>query len=171
MKLRELSFVALDFETATRARESACAVALVRVARGQIVERTAHLIRPDDPDFEFTYIHGITWDHVADAPVFAEVWNAVQPMLEGVAFLAAHNAPFDRGVLHACCRQAGLTPPALPFRCTVALARRTWQLPSARLPVVCSHLGIPLAHHNPLSDAEACARILMAAAAQGKIVA
>jgi DNA polymerase III subunit epsilon len=165
----ELSFVALDFETATHAPESACAVALVRVVGGRIVERSAHLIRPDDPEFAFTWVHGITWEHVAEAPPFAEVWNTVQPMLEGAPFLAAHNAPFDRGVLHACCYQAGLSPPDLPFRCTVALARRTWRLPSARLPVVCSHLGIPLHHHDPLSDAEACARILLAAAREGAV--
>ena len=71
MKLDELSFVALDFETATHAPESACALALVRVVGGRIVERSAHLIRPEDPAFEFTWVHGITWDHVADAPPFA----------------------------------------------------------------------------------------------------
>jgi len=38
-----------------------------------------------------------------------------------------------------------------------------WRLPSARLPAVCAHLGIPLDHHNAISDAEACARIAIAA--------
>jgi DNA polymerase-3 subunit epsilon len=31
------------------------------------------------------------------------------------------------------------------------------------LPNVCSYLGIPLDHHNAASDAEACARIVLAA--------
>ena len=46
-------------------------------------------------------------------------------------------------------------------------ARRTWGLPRNRLPDVCAHLGIALEHHDPLSDAEACARIAIAARAEG----
>jgi len=53
------------------------------------------------------------------------------------------------------------------FVCTVRLARRVWNLHPARLPDVCRHLGIPLRHHDPLSDATACAKIVLAARAQG----
>ena len=40
------TFVALDFETADYGRDSACALALVRVAAGMIVQRAIHYIRP-----------------------------------------------------------------------------------------------------------------------------
>ncbi len=156
-------FVAIDFETADPEPDSACAVALVRVEKDVIVHRARRLIRPPRREFTFTWVHGITWEHVAGEPAFAEVWRDVRSVLDGAGFLAAHNAPFDRGVLEACCRAAGLTPPALPFRCTVQLARERWNLFPTKLPDVCRFLGIPLAHHEPLSDAEACARIVIAA--------
>ena len=40
------TFVAIDFETADYGRDSACALALVRVAAGVIVQRAFHYIRP-----------------------------------------------------------------------------------------------------------------------------
>lgn len=162
---RPPSFVAIDFETADYGRDSACAVGLVRVEHGQIVDRTVRLIRPPRPHFIFTYIHGITWPMVVREPAFGEVWPSLVPLLDGVEFLAAHNASFDRSVLSACCAAAGVSAPALEFQCTVRLARQVWNLRPANLPAVCSHLGIALKHHDAGSDAEACARIVIAAAA------
>jgi DNA polymerase-3 subunit epsilon len=156
-------FVAIDFETADYYRDSACAVGLVRVERGRIVERSHYLIRPPRRRFVFTYLHGITWEMVADQPTFGELWPDLTAGLEKAAFLSAHNAAFDRSVLLACCAAYGLKPPSLPFLCTVDLARQTWDLFPTKLPDVCSHLNIPLEHHNPASDAEACALIVLAA--------
>ncbi len=157
------TFVALDFETADYPRDSACALGLVRVENHRIVRRTYHLIRPPRRRFSFTYLHGITWEDVAHQPTFAELWPSLTPFLEGVDFLAAHNASFDRSVLQRCCETAGLTPPALPFECTVRLARQTWDIFPTKLNDVCDHLGITLKHHHAASDAEACALIVIAA--------
>jgi DNA polymerase-3 subunit epsilon len=84
-------------------------------------------------------------------------------MLDGADQLAAHNAAFDRGVLHTCCHFAGHPSPKLPFICTMHLARRTWGIYPTKLSDVCRRLGLQLRHHDPLSDAEACARIVIAA--------
>jgi DNA polymerase III subunit epsilon len=157
------TFVALDFETADYSPDSACALGLVRVENHQVVERAYSLIKPPRRRFVFTYIHGITWEDVASQPTFAELWPTYGPMLEGIDFLAAHNASFDRSVLHRCCDAAGLAPPEIPFRCTVQLARRTWNLKPAKLNNVCDYLGITLKHHHAASDAEACALIVIAA--------
>ena len=161
--LQHPPFVAIDFETADRPADSACAVALVRVEGLQIVQRKACLLRPPRRHFVFSYVHGITWDDVADAPTFAQAWPALNAMLDGAAFLAAHNASFDRRVLEACCCAAGLAAPSLPFECTLQLARRVWGLKPAKLPDVCAHLGLALQHHDPASDAVACAHIVIAA--------
>jgi len=157
------TFVAIDFETADTGRDSACAIGLIRVEAGRIVARESRLIRPPRRSFQFTSIHGIAWEHVAEAPAFREVWMALRGLLEGADFLAAHNASFDRSVLHACCAAADLEPPALPFECTVRLARRRWGIRPTTLPDVCRVLDLDLRHHDALSDAEACARILLAA--------
>lgn len=164
MALARATFVAIDFETADYGRDSACAVALVRVEKGRVVRREAQLIRPPRRRFEFTYIHGITWNDVAEAPTFGEAWPNLAGVLEGADFLAAHNASFDRGVLEACCQVARLPSPELPFRCSMQLARKTWGIYPTKLPDVCARLAIPLRHHDAASDAEACARILIAAA-------
>lgn len=157
------AFVALDFETANHYRNSACAIALVRVVRGHITRRASHLIRPPFRRFDFTHLHGLTWRDVRDAPTFAELWPQLLHLLDGVQLVAAHNAGFDRGVLRACCEWYGMSTPAVPFTCTVQLARRVWGLRPTKLPDVARHLGLRLDHHDPLSDAEACARIMIAA--------
>lgn len=163
-------FTAIDFETADNGRDSACAVAAVVVADDVIVDRYRTLIRPPRERMLFTHIHGLRWEDVRDAPDFGAVWPTFRKYLACSAFLVAHNAPFDRGVLNACCAAAGVAGPRKRFACTVDAARRTWRLPRNRLPDVCRHLAIPLDHHDPLSDAEACARIAIAARQAGTVL-
>ncbi|MBD2098579.1 3'-5' exonuclease [Trichocoleus sp. FACHB-591] len=157
------TFVAIDFETADRGRGSACAVGLIRVENHQIVQRLHFLIRPPRRRFEFSHIHGITWPDVAQQPTFGELWPNITPLLQDADFIAAHNAPFDKGVLYACCDAYEIIKPQQNFICTVQLARCTWNIRPTKLPNVCQHLGIELEHHQALSDAEACARIVIAA--------
>ena len=157
------AFVAIDFETANRSPSSACALSVVRVEGQRIAGKSVSLIRPPTSQFEFSHIHGITWEHVAAKRAFADVWKTLVPMIEGAEFLAAHNARFDRDVLVACCRNARIAIPNHPFVCTVELARLKWNLYPTKLPNVCEFLGLPLRHHDPLSDAAACAEIVLAA--------
>jgi len=161
------AFVAIDFETAGRSPDSACSVGVVRAEDGEVVTREVRLIRPPSPLFAFTHIHGITWEDVADAPDFGAVWRDLRPLLRGADFIAAHWAPFDRSVLFSCCRGHGLVPPRLPFVCTVRLARAQWGIYPTKLPDVCRHLGLDLNHHEALSDALACAGIVLRAQAEG----
>jgi len=165
------TFVAIDFETADYGADSACAVGLVRVEGWTVVAREARLIRPPRRYIRFTYIHGITWSHVEDAPIFADVWPQLRGMVDGADYVVAHNAGFDRGVLQTCCRLARLDVPRLPFVCSMREARRKWGIRPTTLPDVCRHLGLSLKHHDALSDAEAAARIMIAARAEGAISA
>ena len=157
------TFVALDFETADNERDSACAVGLVRVKNNQIVQRSYYLIRPPRQRFKFTHIHGISWHEVADKPSFGELWSTISPIISEAGFLAAHNASFDKGVLYACCDAHGINRPKQEFTCTVQLARKTWNIHPTKLPNVCEYLGLELDHHQALSDAVACAQIVIAA--------
>ena len=157
------TFVALDFETADSSRDSACAIGLVRVENNQIVDRAHYLIRPPRRRVLFTHIHGIRWRDVADQPGFGKIWQLVEPLLRDADFIAAHNAAFDQSVLYACCDAHCLPRPPHQFICTVQLARQTWNLYPTKLPNVCQFLDIALNHHQALSDAEACAQIVIAA--------
>jgi DNA polymerase-3 subunit epsilon len=161
------TFAAIDFETADYGRDSACAVAVVRVEGLAIVDRASYYIRPPRRQFMFSYVHGISWSDVIDAPTFRQLWPSLRTKLDGVEFLAAHNASFDRAVLHTCCERARLNTPAHAFQCTVRLARTVWNIYPTTLPDVCKRLDIPLRHHDAGSDAEACARIVIAAIEAG----
>ncbi|HAZ07970.1 MAG TPA: exonuclease [Elusimicrobia bacterium] len=160
-------FVAIDFETADSGYDSACSVGLVRVENGAIVQKVVEFIQPPRFLFEFTHIHGIDWSMVADKPSFGEIWPKLAEILHGADFMAAHHAPFDNGVLTACCKAAKLPKPPHRFVDTVKLARDTWRIYPTKLPDVCRRLSIALNHHEALSDAEACAQIVIAAQKQG----
>jgi DNA polymerase-3 subunit epsilon len=158
-----MNFVAIDFETANYQARSACSVGLVKVVGGEIVDTAVHFIRPPTREFVFTYIHGLTWKDVAKSDDFGKLWPTLESFFDGAQFIAAHNAPFDKGVLHACCAHYGIAAPSLAFHCTVQIARRAWNIYPTKLPNVCRYLGIDLNHHEALSDAVACARIVLAA--------
>ena len=98
------------------------------------------------------------------SPTFKQVWAQIATRIERADALVAHNASFDRRVLHACCDFYQIPPPKQNFICTVALARERWNLYPTKLPDVCRYLNIELDHHQALSDARACAEIVIAAA-------
>jgi len=47
--------------------------------------------------------------------------------------------------------------------CSMRLARRTWGIYPTTLPEVCRFLKLPVQHHDPGADAEACAGIVISA--------
>jgi DNA polymerase-3 subunit epsilon len=165
----ELNFVAIDFETAQYAPESACSVGLALFRDGQAQASYYSLIRPPvlyiRPDF--TAIHGLTVDDVRGAPGFAALWEAAILPFIGDMPLAAHNASFDMGVLRAVLERHGLPVPPLRYFCTLMLSRRVWPgLRSHSLPNLGAHFGIQYEAHNALDDARTCGDIACLAAAR-----
>jgi DNA polymerase-3 subunit epsilon len=162
-----MKLVAIDFETADRWADSACAMGMVSIEKGKITKKGYRLIRPPRRHFVFSYIHGISWADVEAQPTFNEVWDHFASFWKNADYFLAHNAPFDRNVLTACCSAARRRPPKAPFICTVRVARSHWNFRPANLPTVCTHLGISLKHHNAASDALACASIALRAMKEG----
>lgn len=154
-------YVALDFETSGYAAHSACAVGLCRIEDGVVTDSFYSLIRPPSSRVLFTHVHGLTWSMLKDAPTFTELWPQLVAFMEGSHALLAHNAGFDRRVLHASCQALELVQPQLPFLCTLKGARRSLPLASRALDSVCGYFGIPLDHHHAGSDARACAEIYL----------
>jgi len=157
-----MKIVAMDFETATTRADSACALALVTLHHGEIADQSSFLFRPPRRSFQFTYLHGISWDNVRTEPTFSDRVPEILNIIADADYLAAHNAGFDRKVLYTCMAQAGQPRPTAPFVCTLKIARRVWRWRRNSLDEVCRQLNIPLDHHNHASDALACARILQA---------
>ncbi len=162
-----MTLVAIDFETSGREAHSACAVGLARIEDGRVAECFHTLLRPPSSRVLYTDIHGLTWAMLKDAPAFSDVWPEIGRFLEGAEYLVAHNASFDRRVLAACLERAALPPLRVPFLCTLKGSRRSLPLESRRLNVVCGYFGIPLCHHNAVSDAAACAAVYLRLRAMG----
>lgn len=160
-------FLSIDFETANYGSDSACAIGLVLVENGTIIDEEVRLIRPPTSDFFFTHIHGLTWQNVETEPNFGDLWPDIAPYFEGVDFLSAHNSGFDAKVLKSCCETYSLTAPETEFVCTVKLARKMWDIRPTKLPNVAHYLGLDLDHHDALSDSRACANIIIAAENDG----
>ena len=156
-------FAAIDFETANSARSSVCAVGLVVVRDGQIVDKFYSLIKPE-PDY-YTYrcsqVHGLCAADTDDAPVFPDVWRQIEPLIDGLP-LVAHNKAFDESCLKAVFRVYQMDYPDYPFHCTCIASRRRWPGGRHTLDVVAARCGYDLKnHHHALADAEACAAIAL----------
>lgn len=156
-------FLAIDFETANYASDSACAIGVVRVQNHKITAHEHFLIKPPSSEFVFTHIHGITWNCVAKSPTFKDLWPTLKPYFDGVDFVVAHNVGFDRKVFASCCARYGIELPKLEYQCTVQLARKKLKIFPTNLPAVCQRLNIELNHHDAMSDALACAKIAIEA--------
>jgi len=160
-----LNFTAIDFETANGASASPCAVGLVKVAEGKIVDSFSTLIKPPYPNDWFATgnigVHGIHPQDVVDAPTWAE---ALEEMLGfiGSDDLIAHNAGFDMGVLKASAALIEYELPDLRYGCSLVMARKTYNLDSYRLNQVAYAIGHEeFDHHDALADSDACARIVI----------
>jgi DNA polymerase-3 subunit epsilon len=160
-----MRWAAVDFETATFSRASACALGVVVVEDGTELHRQSWLIRPprNEYDARNIEIHGIRPHDTEDAPHFGEVWGEAMSLI-GDRAIIAHNAGFDVGVIRGGCDEYELAPPSSRYLCTVQLSRRTWpELSAHKLPIVAGHVGnIELDHHDALSDAAACSSIMRA---------
>ncbi|MGB3730803.1 3'-5' exonuclease [Microbacterium sp.] len=163
-----LDFTAIDFETANSSPASACSVGLVRVRDGQVVAQTGWLIQPPAGHDEFnewnTRIHGL----YAEDVIGADTWTQQIDRLcafAGADVLVAHNAGFDMNVLRRACEATGIDAPPYRSLCSLAVARKTYDLGSYKLPLAAAAAGFgAFPHHDALADARACAQIVIDAA-------
>nr|WP_242061545.1 3'-5' exonuclease [Microbacterium ureisolvens] len=163
-----MDFTAIDFETANSSNASACAVGLVRVRDGRIVDKTGWLIRPPaghDVFFELNVrIHGIRSEDVADAATWTQQLAPLAAFV-GDDILVAHNAGFDMAVLKRACDATGDECPPYRYACSLQVARKVYRLESYRLPFVAAEAGFAdFPHHNATADALACAHVMIDAA-------
>ncbi len=160
-----MNFVAIDFETATGSRSSACAVAIVTAEDGNIVDQYYQLIQPPGNFYWWKNIevHGITPEHTWNAPLFADIFHDVAKRLQ-FNTIVAHNEAFDRTVLANTMDYYGLDDSRIsldkPWECTMKIYRHKGFRP-CNLKACCDAMGIELQHHNALSDALACAKLYL----------
>ncbi len=162
-ELHRLRFAALDFETATEERGSACAIGVAVVERGQLVRSESFLVRPPRNQYSSynTAVHGIEPHHTARAGEFPEVWRAAAEVI-GDHPVVAHNVSFDLGVLRKSLDAYGSSCEVASVYCSLMLSRRVWPgLMSYSLPPLARWLGLEVRkHHDAREDAIACAELV-----------
>ena len=168
-----VDFTAIDFETANSHASSACSVGLVRIRDGKVVDRARWLIKPPAGHDEFLpfniKIHGVTPEMVEHAAGWADQLTELREFI-GEDIAVAHNAGFDMGVIRAACAETIMPTPKLRYLCTVQLSRKTYDIPSHRLPLAAAAAGFgEFSHHEALADAEACAAIAIDAARRHEV--
>ena len=163
-----LDFTAIDFETANSSNASACAVGLARVRDGRVVARAGWLIQPPpghDRFFDLNVrIHGIRPEDVIGAKGWSEQLGDLAAFA-GADVLVAHNAGFDMTVIRRACEATGDVCPPYRYVCSLQVSRKTYDIPSYRLPLVAAEAGFgEFPHHDASADALACAHIMIDAA-------
>ena len=158
-----MKIVALDFETANRYPQSACALGVAVYEDGEIKDSFEWYFRPFERYNFFTnsYINNIYKEDVADCEDFSYYYEELGRVVDD-AVIIAHNAAFDIGVLNALCDYFRLPRFTNPYLDTVRLARIHYPMtPNHRLYTMAKYLGIELNHHNGQSDAYACLMIML----------
>ena len=149
-------FTAIDFETMTAERTSACAIGIVRVENCTIVQKFYSLIKPvpDDREKNNSHVHGITPEMVEHAPTWEELWPTIRHFFEDQV-IVCHNGDFDIDVMQRTSRYYGI-------KFSTANVFDTMMITHMSLADSCAMGGIPLDnHHDALGDATACAYIML----------
>lgn len=161
-----MNFCALDFETATHERNSACELGICVVEDSKIISTKTWLIKP--PSFPYFNqrnidVHGILPSDVKDALTFDDIWHEVEEMMYG-NLMIAHNASFDASVLRSCLDYYDLFRPKLNYLCSIQIAKKSWNyLPKYGLKPLAEYHNIKFKHHRAGADAEVCAQISLLA--------
>lgn len=157
-----MEYTAIDFETASVLRDSACSIGLVRFNEdGEDIDSFYSLIRPPVLRFDSvcTAVHHLDPEDIALAPTFLDIWGDVSSFI-GRTPLVAHNAQFDMGVLSHTLHSWGLGCPEWNYYCTLSLSRKLWRgRDSYRLTALADELGWKYDAHNALADALVCGRL------------
>lgn len=156
-------YVVIDVETACSNVSSICQIGIVGFRDGAVLFEYETLVDPLDRFSSFnTRVHGIEAHHVVGQPCYGDVHGTVDAHLAGRTTVA--HSYFDKGALAAACRIHERTIIQTTWLDSVRVAKRAWpELASHRLNVVSRHLGIPLRHHDALSDARAAGMIVVRA--------
>jgi DNA polymerase III subunit epsilon len=152
-------YAVVDVETTGLARDDRIVSAAVyRLdAQGNVED---HWYTPVNPqrDPGPVWIHGLTSEVLADAPLFPEIAAAFAERLDG-RVLVAHNAVFDWSMIAREYARARQTAPVRQRLCTIALSKELrLPLPNHKLESLAAHYGVVQQRaHHALDDARVLA--------------
>ena len=142
--------VALDVETTglDPEKDRIVEIALIRISDGNIVDKLVTLLNPEmriPPDV--SSIHGITDNHVKNAPLFSDIAEPVLKLINGKTILV-HNADFDIPFLKNELKLCGLELPDIKIIDnrkiidTLKIARKHFCFPNNSLSTIATYYNI-----------------------------
>ena len=162
-----VNFMAIDFETSNPQRASICSAEIVIVEKGEIITQKHWLIKPHKNYEKFNPIcvsrHGITEGVVENKPEFIEIYEQELEKYIKDFFIFSHcAASADISMLKQTLELYNAEVPNLNYGCSRNLSKKVFpELLNFRLDTIAKFLNIPINHHNALSDALACAKIVI----------
>ncbi|MEU4211939.1 DEDDh family exonuclease [Streptomyces sp. NPDC026206] len=152
-------YAVVDVETTGLARDDRIVSAAVYQldARGGVEDQWYTLVNPQrDPGP--VWIHGLTSEVLADAPLFPEIAGEFARRLDG-RVLVAHNAAFDWSMIAREYARASAAAPVRQRLCTIALSKELrLPLPNHKLESLAAHYGVVQQRaHHALDDARVLA--------------
>jgi DNA polymerase III subunit epsilon len=150
--MNQLTFTAIDTETATNDPASICQIGIVVVENGQIVLERSYLVQPPGNEYKSLHssIHGIDALRTKEQPTFPAIWEKIESFLIN-NLLVAHNAAFDLKVLNSALDYYNIPKPVFTCDCT-------FRITGLNLKALSQSFKIDMTkHHDALSDARTCA--------------
>jgi DNA polymerase-3 subunit epsilon len=152
-------YAVVDVETTGLGRDDRIVSAAVyRLdAQGEVQDHWYSPVNPQrDPGP--VWIHGLTSEMLADAPLFPEIAGQLAERLAG-RVLVAHNAVFDWSMLSREYARAQTAAPVEQRLCTIVLSKElALPLPNHRLESLAAHYGVVQQRaHHALDDARVLA--------------
>jgi DNA polymerase-3 subunit epsilon len=152
-------YVSVDIENPNSRNNSICAIGIVVVENGEIVDKKYSLIDPEDRfDSQTIGINGIEPSMVVGKPTFKEYWNEVKDLLIN-NIIVGHNIQYDLSVISKSLQRYDIETPVFSYYCTLDLSRKHLTCDSYKLDVLANKLGIIFNHHNALEDADTSRQI------------
>lgn len=157
------SYAVIDFETANNDITSICQIGVVLINDDVITKEWSTLVKPSS-DFNGwnTKIHGITAEHVKEAPDFLSIYDELITLLEN-KIVVSHGA-FDKSVLTKTQELYGLDPQAnIIWLDATRIVRNVLPQFSGSgygLQNIAKHYSINTIAHDALNDAKTCAVIV-----------
>lgn len=163
--MKDIKYCAIDFETATKKEAPACAVGIVTVLNGEIIDEYNTLIQPPKNEYDnfLITIHNITPQMTKNFGDFKHFYPEIKKRIDGNV-IVAHNENFDRKVLMNCMKYYNISLTELKISnkwvCTQRIYKKLGYKPY-NLNGCCEKLNIQLKHHDALSDARGCALLYL----------
>lgn len=118
-------FIAIDVETANSKYSSICQIGIVEFQDGIAINRWKTYVNPESRfSARNVSIHGISREHVKNAPKFPEALSFITPKITNQKLV--YHTHFDRTALHQAAEKYNLKLPECSWIDSSIVARATW---------------------------------------------